>query len=96
MPVTIVVSLDLKPGIAGGYADHLASVLGETRAFRGCIHIHGYRDRARENRVVMIEEWESQEDYDAYIAWRTQSGAFDKLPAMLEEPMQVIALDRFA
>ena len=35
------------------------------------------------NKINLIEEWDSEADYDAYIAWRTERGEMGAMGQMV-------------
>jgi heme oxygenase (mycobilin-producing) len=53
----------------------LHTVLGETRAFDGCLGVKVIEDSTDPAHVVAIEQWESLEKDAAYREWRAGEGA---------------------
>lgn len=52
----------------------LQSILPDTRAFNGCNSVILVESTETEGQLLLIEDWESAADYDAYKAWRRESG----------------------
>ena len=46
-------------------------ILGDTRAFKGCIKVDVFADDTSKT-YTLIEEWESFAAYDSYMKWRTE------------------------
>ncbi len=47
-------------------------VLLDTRAFDGYATLHIVRNYEVPNSIVIVEQWDSREHYDRYLAWRTE------------------------
>jgi quinol monooxygenase YgiN len=86
---TITLSLTHVPGKAKEVDDFFVAILPDTRAYKGCRSVHAYRHRTDENRMILIEEWDSLADYDAYFAWRNSSGTLAALIPLLAGAPQV-------
>jgi quinol monooxygenase YgiN len=96
MTFTVLVTLTLKPEHADGFAARLPTVLAETRCFEGCVQIQGYRCKEEPHRLFILEQWQTQERYAAYVSWRRSAGALDKLAGIMLEPMHSRVLDQVA
>ena len=66
--------------------------LVKTRECNGCIKIECCESNSNNKQVVIFQKWNKQEDHEAYLNMRKESGMFDLLESMLEEPLKV---DRF-
>jgi heme-degrading monooxygenase HmoA len=75
--VTITVLLNLKPEATAIFCAALPEMLKDTRNFPGFRSIRVLKNKADANQLIFIEEWDSEEDYGAYIAWRTERGDMD-------------------
>ena len=73
-----MVLLDLSP--KEGKFEALKGTLPNTRSYDGCLDLKMcvYED---ENKVCLVEEWETKEHQQTYFAWRESTGA---LGALLE------------
>ena len=88
MADTIIVTLELalKPEAVEPFCTQIPKTLEETRRFPGFVGISIRRHADEPNRVIFIEEWESRSAYEAYIAFRTESGMMKAMGAMLQAP----------
>jgi quinol monooxygenase YgiN len=86
---TITLSFTHQPGHAAEVDAFLNSILPDTRKFEGCRFVHAHRHRTDENRVLLIEEWDSVEAYEKYFAWRNSSGTLAPLGPLLAGPPQI-------
>ncbi|MDA8196735.1 MAG: antibiotic biosynthesis monooxygenase [Actinomycetota bacterium] len=59
----------LEDGLA-----ELATILVDTRKFNGCLGVEVVRDVNDSEHFVLVESWESTEDYKAYSTWRAGDG----------------------
>lgn len=87
--ITVTLELALKPEAADEFCRSLPQELEVTRKFPGFVDILIRRHADEPNRVVFVEEWVSRGDYDAYIAFRTETGSMDGLAAIVTEPPRV-------
>ncbi|RYF99229.1 MAG: antibiotic biosynthesis monooxygenase [Caulobacteraceae bacterium] len=78
--VTIIMTMDVKPEIVDGLAAGFPEMIKDTAQRPGFRNIKIVRNG---NKLNLIEEWDSEADYDAYIAWRTERGDMDAMGAML-------------
>ena len=58
--------------------------LPETRAYDGCRDITAYLASEDGRTVVFVEQWDSSEHYEKYLAWRTETGVLKELESMIE------------
>ena len=83
MTSTAVLELRIKPDAVDEGLEVVHRILGETRAFDGCLGVTVIQDNADPGHLIAIEEWESLEKDGAYRAWRAGDGAMPDLPALL-------------
>ena len=57
--------------------------LPDTRSYDGCQEITSYLNEDGKT-VVIVEHWDSKEDYQKYLAWREETGVFADLGALLD------------
>ncbi len=81
--VTVTVVLELKPEAVEPFCQAMPKTLEATGVFAGFRDIRLLRHKDNPNRVIMIEEWDSVEAYQAYVAWRQESGAMDGFADLL-------------
>ncbi len=63
--------------------DFVQRHLPDTRSYDGCQDITGYLNEDGRT-IVMVEHWNSKEDYQKYLAWREETGVLADLGAMLD------------
>ena len=81
----ILLDLPIRPGKLEEVRAHFAEVLPDTRAFDGCGSVSLVVNRDDPTQAMLVERWESQDKYDAYVAWRASLGD-ERLGAMLAGP----------
>ncbi len=83
MSVLVLFDGNAKPGNAKDITNWLRDELHHTRGFDGCngITIHSNQDDP--NNIVMVEDWDSRQQYEKYLAWRTERGDLEKLGGWL-------------
>ena len=65
-----------------------------TRDSPGCRLIECLSDNSDENKLVIRQEWDKQEDHEAYFQKRVESGMIDKLKEMLDGEIQVMRFSK--
>jgi quinol monooxygenase YgiN len=55
--------------------------LHNTRGFDGCNSITVQRNQDDSNNIVIVEDWDSRQHYETYLAWRQDRGDMDKMGA---------------
>jgi len=84
--VTITLQLSLKPEAVAPFCGSLQEMLVETKKFPGFRSIRVVKHKTEANQVIFIEEWDSEDAYNKYIAWRTETGAMETLGNALAAP----------
>jgi quinol monooxygenase YgiN len=90
LATTAILELRIKPDSVDESVEVLHRILGETRAFDGCLGVTVIQDAGDPGHVVAIEEWESLEKDAAYREWRAGDGAMPELAAILAGPPSLI------
>ena len=44
--------------------------------------------------MIAVEEWGTREDHQKYAAWRTETGAVDRIVSMLSGPLSIRYFDK--
>jgi len=86
MSVMITLEMPVKPDMLNEYLDILKGALVETRAYKGCISVSTLVDQETSS-VVLVEEWESAEDQQAYLAWRVETGLIDAVAPFMQSEL---------
>ena len=82
MSVLVLVEAQVKSEDVSDIKSYLAEILPDTRAYDGCQGIDVYFNTEDAGNMVMVEHWESRTHHEKYLAWRTETGVFDKIVAM--------------
>ena len=68
-------------------------MLADTRKYDGCQGVETFNNQDDSNNLVLVEKWESRQHYEAYLAWRTESGALDAVVSMTSGPPSIRYFD---
>jgi quinol monooxygenase YgiN len=86
MAITAFFELHVTPeALDQGLHAELHTILGDTRAFDGCLGVEVLIDAADPTHLIAIERWASEEHDAAYRAWRAGDGQTN-LAAFLAAP----------
>ena len=77
--VIVTFEMELRPEIVEGYLANADKILVDTAKFPGYRKIRIVQNKDEPNRLMFIEEWDSEADYRKYIAWRQERGDLDRL-----------------
>ncbi len=83
MTALVVKNFRAAEGRFNALGDFFKAVLGDTRAFAGCINVDVYTDESAAS-YTLVEEWVTFADHDKYVAWRTAQGDLDKTGGLLD------------
>ena len=75
--VMITVKIEVKPEVIDDYLAALPESIREVAAHKGFRDIRCTRHKDNPNLFMWVENWDSAEDYDAYLAWRMERGDMD-------------------
>jgi|TARA_B100001971_G_scaffold36915_1_gene31871 quinol monooxygenase YgiN len=79
----ITLEMPVKPDMLEDYLNILKGALVETRSYKGCRSVTTLVDQETSS-IVLLEEWDSAEDQQAYIAWRVETGLIDAIAPFMQ------------
>ena len=77
--VIVILEIKANPGTGSELATNLNKSFPETRAFDGNIDIIALQNQEDPDTIVLYERWETRENYEKYLAWRTETGMIANL-----------------
>lgn len=83
MAALVVKNFKAADGKFEALGNFFKDVLGDTRAFEGCLKVDVYVDESSST-YTLIEEWETFSAHDNYVSWRTERGDLDETGDLLE------------
>ena len=93
MAVKVILEVKAKPGTGNELVAFFGSILPETRAYEGCTGVEALQNSDDADTVVVVEEWDSREQYEKYLAWQRERGVSDRLKQALAEPPSIRHFD---
>jgi len=85
MSAIVILEADVKEGKKDELLKLLSQYLPETRKYKGFISISIHTEQNK-NHVLFYEKWDSVEDYESYLQWRTETGVMKTLGETLSSP----------
>ena len=79
----VIVSFPAKTETLNDLKEALKSALPDTRSFDGCISVKTFIEEST-NTIHLIEDWETLEHQQKYLAWRIETGLLDLLEPLLD------------
>jgi quinol monooxygenase YgiN len=84
--ITVTLLYQIKPDAVDDFCAKIPGLLEDTRKFKGFRDIKVLRHLDDPGKVIFIEQWDSAEDYRAYLDWRRQTGISENTDAILAGP----------
>jgi quinol monooxygenase YgiN len=84
--VTVTMAVRLKPEVTDEFCAGLSEEIKPTVGFTGFRDIRVVRHKADRNRLLIIETWDSEASYQAYMEWRVKAGALEEFDRILAAP----------
>ena len=79
MSVLVLLEVSLKPENVNDFTNFMKNELHGTRGFDGCNGLTVHKNQDDSNNMVIVEDWDSRQQYEKYLAWRTERGDMEKL-----------------
>ena len=78
MTVMVLLDFEVKEGKLEEFLEILQGVLPDTKAYDGCLFLKScvYENQ---NKVCLIQEWETKKHQESYFAWRVNTGLPKKI-----------------
>jgi quinol monooxygenase YgiN len=83
MTVQAIMELNIKEGRYDDFLDFMTKILPGTRAYKGCVSIEFVRNQDNASHILVLEKWNSREDYEKYLTWRMKSGTASQIGKMI-------------
>ena len=84
MGCVVIFEFRTKTGQAADMRRWLRDNLGDTRAFDGFQTLVATTNQDDPEQVAVIEQWDSRQHYERYIAWRTERGDIATVVGMID------------
>jgi quinol monooxygenase YgiN len=91
----VIVLFHCRPGKGKDLLSTLAEILGDTRAYDGCISVETFVDADNPDTIMIIEDWETRTQNESYNAWRAETGIAETLTPILSAPPQTRYLETY-
>jgi quinol monooxygenase YgiN len=78
----------LKEGQSQAFQDLMKEALVDTRGFKGCQYVMMLVDKDDPNKVFLYLKWDTEKDFKAYTAWRTETKFRESLGPYLAAPIE--------
>jgi quinol monooxygenase YgiN len=85
----IVVTLRLTPSNPKAFESFLAEILPDTRKAKGCRSCKTFTSMPDAADFMLVQEWDSSADQQAYMAWRDSTGVLKSFLGYLAKPADV-------
>ena len=83
MSVKVVLEFQTTADQIDAVKSFLRSVFPDTRSYDGFESLTVHQNEDDPTSFLIWAQWATRANYEAYLAWRTETGVFEKLIAML-------------
>jgi len=73
--ITVTLTLPIRPKKVEDFKPLMTEMIKETASRPGFRSIKVFAPTSSTDKLLCMEEWESEADYMAYLAWRQETGA---------------------
>lgn len=87
--VLVTMVLTIKPEATAAFIPNLQAMFADTKLRKGFRNIKVERHQMDANKLLVVEEWDTAQDYQDYIAWRTERGDMESIGEVLAAPPQL-------
>ena len=94
MSILLIAEVNIKPDKVEELQNYMAEILPDTRSFEGCNSIEIYMNSEDNTKMVLVENWESIDNYHKYHEWRVEMGAIDIIRSMIDGRPSRMVLDK--
>ncbi|MGU3498752.1 putative quinol monooxygenase [Mycobacterium sp. C31M] len=84
MTIQATMELIIKEGRYQDFRDFMVKILPDTRPYKGCVCIEFVRNQDNPAHILVLEKWNSREDYERYVAWRMETGIMNQIIDMID------------
>jgi quinol monooxygenase YgiN len=91
--VHVTLLVKCQPGKGADLLAAFTTALVDTRNFDGCVSVQTFVDADNPDTVLLVEEWESRDQQEAYLTWRIESGMIEMLAPVLADPFEMRYLE---
>lgn len=83
MTIQVIMELTVKEDRYDDFRDFMVKILPNTRPYEGCVSIEFVRNQDDPAHLLVMEKWNSRQDYENYLAWRMESGIMNEIVDMI-------------
>ena len=88
--ILMTICVRVPPDKRQNAIDTFKAVIGPTKVLPGCMYCYLYCDIDNDDRLLLIEKWESREGFDRHVRSSNFSHIFDALELGCEPPELLI------
>ncbi|HZZ48815.1 MAG TPA: antibiotic biosynthesis monooxygenase family protein [Pseudonocardia sp.] len=93
MTCQVILELTAKDGTYDELRKMFIDIISDTRSYEGCVSVDFVRNQDEPNQMVILEKWDSRKSYEAYFAWRTETGVLEQLGKLADGAPQLRFFD---
>ena len=84
MTCQVIFDFKLKKDVVETFRTYMKEILPDSRGYAGCVSIDLIQNQEDPTSFAVIEQWNSRQDYESYLQWRTETGVMEGLAGMMD------------
>ena len=93
MSVMVFLEMQSNTGNTEQLSSTLKDLLPDTRKYDGCQSVEVFNNQDDPNNLVLVQHWDSRQQYETYLNWRVETGALDTLVSMTSQEPNIRFFD---
>ena len=93
MSVIVILEAHVKPETIDNFKTNLKDLLVDTRNYDGCEKLLVNINQDDPLNIVIVERWETRQQYEKYLGWREETGVLAEFGEALTEPPNIRFFD---
>jgi quinol monooxygenase YgiN len=85
MSVMVILEMQSNTGNTEQIKATLKDLLPDTRKYDGCQSVEVFDNQDDPNNLVLVQHWNSRQQYETYLNWRTETGALGTFVSMTSQ-----------
>ncbi len=95
MTVQVILELNVKPEEIENCRKWFSTNLPDTRGKKGCVSLVMVQNQDDPSNLMVLEQWDTKEDYENYLGWRGERGDMEVLGGMVASEPSIRFYDSF-
>jgi len=84
MTCQVILEFKAKADEIENIRNYMREILPDTRSYDGCVGLNITQNMDEPTSFAVIEQWDTRQQYETYLQWRTDTGVLGKLAEKMD------------